>query len=509
MFVHAATVSRDRPRVGRVLSSMIPRTLRVTLARWLGGWGRATLDAVHADDWPEPLDWGHGLSVVIVDETGSRALAECLDAAEAALATFDEPAEIIVVACGLPDDVHARLEQAHPGVNWRFHRKPRGRARALLDGVASARHGAVYLLDAGSLPDVDAFVQAARWRASGTAVIASTIDAGATSPPHAAATPTGEVRTDVVVDAVAVPPTAVLVHAARLRGWLAGSLAHEAGGEGPIDLAGFGRRAGYDVVACAASRVHVATGIQGVGHDGEQGPRRLRIAMRRAPARDGVLWVTPRRIDADTGPDGLPTHRLARELARDRDVILLAAGTCDLAADAPWSAAYAIDVDAVPIGDRGRNTRADAAAALRVEFQRLVAIHRPAVVVVEHLEAAGLVDCVLPYRPRFVLRLPVLPSMPARRRDARRMQRDLAAVSRHDGVIVATTEDGKRLGDPRARAIGDDADPAPWRAVVDALAAEAIAARHPAVVATRSAPPRVSARDDGAVPLLGRRLQVT
>lgn len=459
-------LSGARPATG------IPATLRQACAaalRALRAWIRGAADAAETPPWPEALDWGRGISVVIVDEGGSPALDACLDAAEAALAAFDEPGEIIVVAGGVPDDAHARLERAHPRVNWRFHRRLRGPARALLDGVASARHGAVYVLDAGALPARDALVAASRWRGPGVAVVASVPD---TTTPLSATEAIGLV--EGVSDAIDVAPAAALVHAARLRGWLAASLTDEDGGELAVDLAGAARRAGHDVVACATSRAQGATAACSQGRGASAKPSPPRLSMSRVPRHDGVLWVTPRRVDRSGDPGCERTRCLVRELARDRDVVLLARGVPPVAdADAPWAAAYGF-APAAPDARRPATDSADTDDALRRAFQRLVAIHRPAVVVIEHLAAASLVDCALPYRPRFVLSLPEIPPMPAQSAAARRMVRDLAAVARYDGLVVASVEDRDLLADPRAIVVGQGCDPAMRRAYVPSQGADVV-----------------------------------
>jgi hypothetical protein len=445
------------------------RSALAVATRALRAWIRGAADTAPPPPWPEALDWGRGISIVIADERGDQALAACLDAAEAALAAFDEPGEIIVVACGVPDDAHARLERTHPQVNWRFHRKPRGPARALLDGVASARHGAVYVLDAGALPARDALVAAARWRGAGVAVVASVQGGAATR-----AVGGGSAGVECVGDVFDAPPAAALVHAAHLRRWLAAGLGDGAGAELAIDLVGAGRSSGYDVVACTGSRVACTTDVFSAPSAPKVGSPSPGLAMLRLPRQDGVLWVTPQRVDRPGDLGFARTHCLARELARDRDVVLLARGVPPTGeAQATWAAAYGIDA-VVPAASHPAANRSGTDDALRRAFQRLVAVHRPAVVVIEHLEAASLVDCALPYRPRFVLSLPEIPPMPAQSAAARRMVRDLAAVARYDGVVVASVEDRDLLADPRAVVVGQGCDPAMRRDYVPSQGADVV-----------------------------------
>lgn len=524
----------------------LPRHLRLQWALMRDEW-RLRRSHHAPEAWPEPLDWGQGLSVVIPERGGVDLLGQCLAAAQEALIRVHEPTEIIVVVNGSPESDYAALRARHPGVLWRFHAQALGFTRAVLDGIAQARHGAIYLLNNDMQLDPDALAAAMAWRSPGTFAVASEIhfprdgrrreETGWTHMPVEAGLPApwhAEARSSAVRGTVWAGAGSALFHAGRLREWLPASLPFDPFYWEDVDLGLRAWRAGYDSLYCPASRalhlhrvtvrrhypeaeverifernrlqialrhrlspddwqaVHArlsrldaTTAAELAAPSALAELRRARLASHRARFRDidlatrpqillnrpvnpgGVLWVTPFAVVPVRHGGALRTVRLARELARDHELVLLMDeahrhGPADDAGHAPFAAVYPVDgrprCPADP-GDRLGRMRTHTHAALRLEFQRLVAIHRPAVVVVEHMELAPLIEVDLPYRPRFVLNLADVLLTPEDLRAAHVDAAERALIAHYDGVVASSAEDLALLDHPRSVLAGNGCDP--------------------------------------------------
>jgi GT2 family glycosyltransferase len=179
-------------------------------------------------------------------------------------------------------------------------------------------------------------------------------------------------------------------------------------------------------------------------------------SYRRIP-RFPVLWVTPYAVLPPRHGGALRTQRLAAELARDHDIVLLSDeaglyGEPDAPDYSPFAAVHLVDgrpsLTPSRQGDRLARMQVHAHAQLRLELLRLIGVHRPAVVIVEHMELAGLVETEIQPRPRFLLNLPdvlLQPADPAQREADRR---ELALMDRFDAIVVSSLED-QCLLDPR------------------------------------------------------------
>lgn len=190
------------------------------------------------------------------------------------------------------------------------------------------------------------------------------------------------------------------------------------------------------------------------------------LASHRRIARDPILWVSPFALLPPRHGGALRTHRLAQELARDHDLILLSDerglhGEPDDPCYAPFTAVYLVDGRPEPppalAGDRVARMHSHAHPALQLELQRLVALHRPRLVLVEHMELAGLIDTLGAQRPPCMLNLQdvlLQPDDPSQRAaDAA----ERALIARFDAVVVCSDEDRALLGGGVLVANGCDA----------------------------------------------------
>lgn len=190
------------------------------------------------------------------------------------------------------------------------------------------------------------------------------------------------------------------------------------------------------------------------------------LSSHRRIARDPILWVSPFALLPPRHGGALRTHRLAQALAREHDLILLSDerglhGEPDHRAYAAFAAVYLVDGRPEPppeqASDRIARMRSHAHPALQLELRRLVALHRPRLVLVEHMELAGLVDALGPQRPPCVLNLQdvlLQPDDPAQRA-ADAAERTL--IGRFEGVVVCSPEDQALLGGGVLVANGCDA----------------------------------------------------
>ncbi len=216
---------------------------------------------------------------------------------------------------------------------------------------------------------------------------------------------------------------------------------------------------------------------------------RARTAARRAPFRDvdyATLWtarlalprrpavvvVTPFAVLPAVHGGAVRTVRLAAALARDYEVVLLSDERAlypppGPAGYAPFAFAHLVGARAAEApgatADRIARIGSHSCAALQQALARTIALHRPAAVLVSHMELGGLVATPIPAgaaRPPFILDLHdvlLCPDDPAQRAaDAF----ELALIERFDGVVVCSPEDRALLGERPARLVGNGFDAA-------------------------------------------------
>jgi len=108
--------------------------------------------------WPVQRDrgWRPGVSVLVPERGTPDLLAQCLQAALAALAQIREPSELLVVVNGAPEADYAELRARHPQVRWQFHGQALGYNGAIAAGLAAIEHDWVYLLNSDMIVAADA-----------------------------------------------------------------------------------------------------------------------------------------------------------------------------------------------------------------------------------------------------------------------------------------------------------------------------------------------------------------
>ena len=161
------------------------------------------------------------------------------------------------------------------------------------------------------------------------------------------------------------------------------------------------------------------------------------------------------------------THRLAVELARDFDVVLLS-DELDLYGEphaidhAPFASVHLVRgrPDASPRVPAGRIARVEAHShpALKGELRRILDMYRPVAVLVEHMELAGLVDVAPAARPPLILDLHdvlLCPDDPAQTAADRF---ELQLIDRFDAVVVSSAEDQALLGRRTVRLVRNGFD---------------------------------------------------
>jgi len=506
---------------------------------------------------PAPLAWGRGVSVVIPERGGAAMLGACLDRLAAATAGLDEPAETVVVVNGSAPADYQALRDAHPAVRWLHFAAPLGFTRAVLEGVAVARHGAVYLLNNDMLLEPDALRAALSWRGPRVFAVASqiffqdagrrreetgwtsvVIEQGLPVPRHE--TPVG----DAVRGTVWAGAGSSLFHAGLLRRLLPDSVVFDPFYWEDVDLCVRAWREGYEALFCPASvawhkhrvtveRYYAPAEVARIfernrllfqlrnpfprqppgsilGHVlrldrrtlGELGSWRSCLPLWRArwqalrapcrdtdyltmwtrrharPSRPALVLVSPFAVLPPLHGGAVRTQRLAVELAREFEVILLS-DERDLygAPDEAWYAPFAEVrlLRARPGEPAGRTAgriariRSHSRPELKEALARIVARHRPAAVLVEHMELAGLVAIRPAPRPAFILSLHDVLLSPDDPRAAAADRFEARLIDRFDGLVVCSPEDQALLGARPARLVRNGYD----RALIDDYAPSA------------------------------------
>lgn len=521
------------------LRERLRRLLRGFVRRWREWPLRLTLglgDLVFRR-WPQPprsappaaLNWGLGVSIIIPERGGGELLTRCLAGLFAATATLDEPCEVIIVVNGSPEGDYAALAQRYPAIRWCYFDHALGFTRAVLQGIALARFGAIYLLNNDMLLEPDALRKALAWRAPHVFAVASQIlfpsdgrrreETGWTFMPMADGLPApyhAESTHDVARGTVWAGAGSALFHAGMLRELMPGSLPFDPFYWEDVDLGVRAWHAGYDSVYCPESRalhlhrVTVKRYFEAAEVERIFERNRLQLQLRnpfplqplasvkaqirrldaitlgelgslsacralwrarwqawRAPYRDldyaqlprrsfralasaPILLVSPFALLPPRHGGALRTQRLATELARDYPLILLSDeaglyGEPDHPSYAPFAQVHLVDGRPAPASgqehDRISRMRTHAHPALRLELRRLIELHRPRAVLIEHMELAGLVDLEIDERPPFVLNLQDVLLTPDEPAAAATDRHELDLIDRFDALVVCSAED--------------------------------------------------------------------
>jgi len=185
------------------------------------------------------------------------------------------------------------------------------------------------------------------------------------------------------------------------------------------------------------------------------------------PARPAVVLVSPFAVLPPVHGGAVRTHRLAVELAREFDVILLSDerdlyGPPDETWYAPFAAVHLLRArPGEPAGraaGRVRRIRSHSRPELAAALARIVAWHRPVAVVVEHMELAGLVATRCAPRPPFILSLHDVLLAPDDPRAAAADRFEARLIDRFDGLVVCSPEDRALLGGRPARLVRNGYD---------------------------------------------------
>ena len=191
----------------------------------------------------------------------------------------------------------------------------------------------------------------------------------------------------------------------------------------------------------------------------------------RPPASTGrpcLVIVSPFAVLPAVHGGAVRIERLAAELARDFDVVLLS-DEADLYGNTgggPFASLHPVGGrPPEPAGqERSRVARicSHSHRALGDELRRIVELYRPAAVLVEHIELAGLIDAVPQPRPPFILTLQDVLLEPGDPEGAEADRFEGALMDRFDGLVVCSAEDQALLGARACRLVpnGVDAGPA-------------------------------------------------
>lgn len=185
--------------------------------------------------------------------------------------------------------------------------------------------------------------------------------------------------------------------------------------------------------------------------------------MHQRPRPPAVVMVSPFIVLPPVHGGAIRTHRLAVELAKHFDVILVSDeqvlyGTLNEQDCAPFSAIRLVGGrPAEPIGQeasRIARIQSHSHRRLKNELSRVVDLYQPVAVVVEHMELGGLID-IMPAvdRPKFILDLHDVLLSPGDPLQADADSFESALMKRFDGVLVSSAEDQLLIEDCASRII--------------------------------------------------------
>ncbi len=180
-----------------------------------------------------------------------------------------------------------------------------------------------------------------------------------------------------------------------------------------------------------------------------------------------VVMVSPFVVLPPTHGGAVRTHRLATELAKDFEIILISDEAdqyddLDIENHPPFS--YASLVEGRPLesvaGNPCRIARIQnhSHQHLKDELCRIVDLYRPAAVVVEHEELSEIINTLTTWQPKFILDLHdvlLCPGNPSQA-DADRLVLNL--MNRFDGLVVSSIEDQELLGTPSSQIVPNGYD---------------------------------------------------
>jgi GT2 family glycosyltransferase/glycosyltransferase involved in cell wall biosynthesis len=187
------------------------------------------------------------------------------------------------------------------------------------------------------------------------------------------------------------------------------------------------------------------------------------------PRRPAVVVASPFAVLPPVHGGAMRTYRLASELARDFDVVLVS----DEAAlypqlgqrdDAPFAVVRLVsNRPTEPAGqeaNRIARIHSHSHAAFARELGRVIDLYHPAAVVVEHIELGALIDLACVHRPKFVLDLHDVLLRPREPSQADADAFELTLMRRYDGLVVSSAEDRALLGDCDCVVVPNGCDPA-------------------------------------------------
>lgn len=194
----------------------------------------------------------------------------------------------------------------------------------------------------------------------------------------------------------------------------------------------------------------------------------------RRPSSSPILMVSPFAILPPRHGGAVRSTRLAAELARGRGLILLSdegdlypetsSSSLDTSFDT-FDAVYRIDgrpeLDPSLANDRIARMNIHARSQLRDELCRLIDLHRPLAVMIEHMELAPLIEvrdkCV--WQPPFWLNLQDVLLQPDDPGQAAADRAELALIDRYQKLIVCSAEDQALLEQRTSVLVPNGCDP--------------------------------------------------
>ena len=196
------------------------------------------------------------------------------------------------------------------------------------------------------------------------------------------------------------------------------------------------------------------------------------IPLRRhqRPTRSPILMVSPFAMLPPRHGGAIRSARLAAALAEEHPLILLSDEAAlypeiDDPSFAIFDALYLVDgrppLDPAKADDRVARMQNHCHPALRLELQRLIELHRPRAVLIEHMELAPLIELPRGWRPPFWLSLQDVLLQPEDPTQAEADAAELALIDQYQQLIVCSQEDQALLGDRASVLVANGCDLAP------------------------------------------------
>ena len=115
------------------------------------------------------------ISIVIPERANAALLGECLRSVVDACAAISQPAEVIVVVNGSPQEAYRKLMDRYSDAQWLFFDSPLSFSEAIRRGLQVAGYEWVYLLNNDMVLDRPALREVLQWRAPQVFAVASQI----------------------------------------------------------------------------------------------------------------------------------------------------------------------------------------------------------------------------------------------------------------------------------------------------------------------------------------------